>query len=233
MNCTKYSSFLIILFVLTFNAKATHLEISEGSDRDICKQIYSKRISIDVNDTKNYGRRADVMKLKKTLDLISETDDKLKWKEGFIQVKGTSKNYKEERVPYLEFDIDNDGNDELVLSFFSWSSQIPGEYYRVLDEKIALDGTQKYIWKDIYSWPGLYSTGNWAYKKHGLYQLEIYPIKVSGTYYLGLIDIYFGSSDSMDRSAVIAKYSDEMISSDSEWDVTSNIEVVCQFMYVK
>lgn len=233
MNCTKYSSFLSILFVLTFNAKATHLEITEGSNRDICKQIYSKRISIDVNDNNNYGRRADVMKFKKTLGLISETDDKFKWKEGFIQVKGTSKNYKKERVPYLEFDIDNDGNDELVLSFFSWSNQIPGEYYRVLDEKIALNGTQKFIWKDIYSWPGLYSTGNWAYKKHGLYQLEIYPIKVSGTYYLGLIDIYFGSSDLMDRSAVIAKYSDEMISSDSEWDVTSNIEIVCQFMYVK
>ena len=96
--------------------------------------------------------------------LISDKDSSPVWHQGtFYGKPATSEYYSKESFSYSSFDIDNDGTDEFVISMYTWLSQKPGMYYRVLESPIPVDGTYKVEWPEIYNLKGLYSSTPWPY----------------------------------------------------------------------
>jgi len=213
----------LILLIIPLNVFATHIDMVEGSSDKLCVEIFNKLLSGEAGS------------FKEIIKSIADDGGIPNWKHGSFQAKpASSKFFNKVNAPFAKFDIDNDGKDEFVMSFFTWLSGRPGEYYRVLDNSIAMDGSLEVDWPLISSWPGLYSSSPWPYREYGLYHVNIYPFRFDGVYYLGLEDTHFGNREFMDRSFMVVKYSNKMKKNVAKWPyVTSEIDVICKFMYVE
>ena len=178
----------------------------------------------------------DTANQREIFELIAEFEGIPSWESGSIHLKPTNSDYRarEERFGYAQFDIDNDGIDEFVLSDFTWLRQLPGMYYRVSDDPIPMDGSYEAEWQEIYDLDGIYSYSSWPYMDDGIGLANLSSFSFEGTYYVVLTDIRFGRRDAMDRSILIAKYSNQMNEKfQADGHITSALENICKFQYVQ
>jgi hypothetical protein len=217
---------LIFIFLLLFQGKAfaVHIDLIKGSEQKVCHRYFGAMLTLNSTNQREI------------FELIDEFQGIPSWESGSIHLKPTNSDYpaRKEAFSHAQFDIDNDGEDELVLSAFTWLRQRPGMYYRILDESVPLDGSYETEWKNIYDLDGIYSNTPWPYADDGIYLANISAFKYEGIFYVVLTDIFFGQREHIDRSLLIAKYSNQMKEEYlAKGTVTSSLENVCVFQYVQ
>ena len=97
-----------------------------------------------------------------------------------------------------------------------------------------MDGSYEAEWQEIYDLDGIYSYSSWPYMDDGIGLANLSSFSFEGTYYVVLTDIRFGRRDAMDRSILIAKYSNQMNEKfQADGHITSALENICKFQYVQ
>ena len=213
---------LIILFLtllFSVNTFAIHIELADGAENEVCSKLFSTRLQKSTLNFESATRK------------LADKGVVPSWTQRRLTDKNTSHM---DTVEYSTFDIDNDGSNEHVYSYFTYMSGQGSRVYAVFDEDLIKTKDDLKL-HNFRKKSGINSVSlNFKYSKHGLWFVDLYPFEYKGEYYIGLKDIYFGKEPAwyIDRKFVVAKYSNEMFV-DKHGNKTSKLKNICVFEYVK
>ncbi|GAA0810982.1 hypothetical protein GCM10009111_02780 [Colwellia asteriadis] len=205
--------------VVSSFAYAQHVVLNEVNDEKICTSVYKNLLSI--KDANFYSA-------------IKASGGDYNYTE-WNKVKGPY-HITNNSLRYSKFDIDNNGNSEVVLEGTIGCSGYKSFYRVIEDSEINSDGTLNIDnVSKIWSKEGVGWCHNSSYRHYGIQSaFHLNSFKLNNTTYLTLKSWVFGQKEHLSESFIIAKYTGEMIvpSKTKEFQSpTDKLQLVCKFSY--
>ncbi len=137
-------------------------------------------------------------------------------------------------VAYAAFDIDNDGKDEVLISYFAGLRGHIGELLWILRDStgdLGRSSGSALSDEQFARLEAIESMTPWAYERHGLFLVELVPFKHNDTSYIALKDLLFGNPAFPERTFIIAKYSGKRLGEGGFGHITDDINILCKFKF--
>jgi len=140
-----------------------------------------------------------------------------------------------EDVDVARFDIDNDGQPDVVVKYETWLRQRPGDVLWILPVSANTDmsALPSLTSEEFAKLGAVEPMSPWPYANRGVWLARIAALTREGTTYLSLRDTSFGDKGFPDRRWLLAKYQGHGIASRGFHQETDSLETVCAFRYAE
>jgi hypothetical protein len=199
------------LFLSSALSYAQNHVLEKGKSAEVCKRVLKE---VNQTPTKYFDYRDHKL------------FNNLEWQKGsysFINPNNGDKHT--QGIKFTEFDINNDGTDELITKETTTLRFRDGEFLFVFD-KGSFDFTKnpELRVEQVRQFRGIHSFIPWPYDQYGLGLVEVFPFRYKEVNYAGIVDIDF---DSGHGRLIIATYTGISIQY-SEYANTDKLNVICQ-----
>jgi len=206
LSKTKLSSLLAILLGVSLPAQAQVFNLQKGAQEPVCEHVYE----IAKKDTRP-----------RFWPTTHELFRHLRWRKGGFMYNRYNDFPVSRPVVYADFDINNDGVNELISKRTIYVRGIQGEFLYVFEPGEYNFGAKPFIAHQVVeAFQGILSTPPWPYADFDLRLIKLYPFQFQNENFVGIIGVR--PTDPL----LIVKYTEETIPIDNEKS-TSKLDVIC------